>query len=207
MITFMATEQEPEAPGWDAITAAFETLYPGIKPAHVGYVPGLAFGSGLQGCSAYRAADHWHYVTYGLTELWDKSPDANPGISGWGYEFTMRAPLQDGDDTPPGWPFSLLEQLAKTSNQRRTLYAAGDRIDVRGPITGEPGTALTALAITRDPQFHGPVPSPNGAFTLLQVVGITAAELASMKATSTAEVLADLATSNSLLITNPRRAP
>ena len=201
------SEPEPEAPGWDAITAAFDALYPGAKPAHVGYSPGLAFGSGLQGCSAYRAADHWHYVTYGLTELWDKDPDAEPGISGWGYEFTLRAPLDEADEAPPRWPFVLLEQVAKTSNQHGTLYDVGHRIDIRQPVTGEPGTALTALAITCDPRFPEPIASPNGSFDLLQIVGITAAELARMKATSTADVLGRLvADGNPLLVTDPRRA-
>ncbi|WP_034264716.1 suppressor of fused domain protein [Actinospica robiniae] len=196
------------APGWDAITKVFDTLYPAVEPKHVGYTPGLAFGSGLQGCSAYRAAGHWHYVTYGLTELWDKEADSEPSISGWGYEFTMRVPVPALDDeTPPRWPFALLEQLAKTSNQHGTYYEAGHRIDVRQPVTGRPDTALTALAITNDPQLLEPVDSPNGSFTLLQVVGITAQELARMKATSTSAVLDELAEANPLLVTDPSRAP
>jgi hypothetical protein len=202
----MSSDQEPEASGWDAIDAAFDDLYAGVEPVHVGYVPGLGFGSGLQGCSAYRAADHWHYVTYGLTELWDKSDEADPEISGWGYEFTLRAPLRDGEDAPPSWPFNLLEQLAKTTNQGGSVYEPGHRVDLRQPITGEQGTNLTALAVARDPQFPDLVDSPNGAFAFLQLIGITADELGRMKDSSTAAVLADLAVGNPLLITNPTRA-
>lgn len=202
----MTDDQELPRPGWDAITDAFAAIYPGLQPVHIGYTPGLAFGSGLQGCSAYRAADHWHYVTYGLTELWDKDPDTEPAISGWGYEFTMRAPFQ-ADDAPPTWPFVLLEQVAKTSNQHGTLYDVGHRIDIRQPVTGQNGTALTALAITLDPQLPDPVPSPNGAFAMLQIVGITAEELARMKTSSTDEVLEELAADNPLLVTDPLRAP
>lgn len=202
----MTSEQDLPTPGWDAITDAFAALYPGIEPKHVGYHPGLAFGSGLQGCSAYRAADHWHYVTYGLTELWEKEGDAEQTLSGWGYEFTMRVPLQD-DDTPPNWPFVLLEQLAKTSNQYGALYDVDHRVDVRQPITGQSDTALTALAIARDPQLPDPIHSVNGSFRLLQIVGVTADELALMKSSSTAEVLEQLATSNALLVTDPSRAP
>ncbi|MBR7829323.1 suppressor of fused domain protein [Actinospica sp. MGRD01-02] len=202
----MSNDLEPEASGWDAIDAVFDELYGGIEPVHVGYIPGLAAGSGLQGCSAYRAADHWHYVTYGLTELWDKSEEADPEISGWGYEFTLRAPAEAGEDKPPQWPFNLLEQLAKTTNQGGSVYEVGHRIDVRRPITGEDGTALTALAITRDTELPELIDSPNGAFALLQVVGITADELARMKDTSTAAVLEDLAEGNPLLITDPARA-
>lgn len=205
MIAGMTIEQE-SAPGWDAITEAFGALYSEAEPAHVGYLPGLAFGGGLEGCSAYRAADHWHYVTYGLTELGSKDPEAEPEISGWGYEFTLRAALEGDGTAPPRWPFALLEQLAKTSNQHGTCYDVGHRIDIRQPITGAPDTALTALALTRDPQFPGAVDTPHGAFDLLQVVGVTAAELDRMKATSTAAVLLELAADNALLITDPARA-
>ncbi|MFC0542287.1 hypothetical protein [Kutzneria chonburiensis] len=49
---------EIEAPGWDAIDAR-----------HVGYHPPKGFvGGALQGCSAYPAEGHWHYITYGLSE-------------------------------------------------------------------------------------------------------------------------------------------
>jgi hypothetical protein len=201
----MTSDQDAPAPGWDAITNVFASLYPAVEPKHVGYQPGLAFGSGLQGCSAYRAVDHWHYVTYGLTELWEKEADSEPSVSGWGYEFTMRVPLHD-DDTPPRWPFALLEQLAKTSNQHGAYYGAGHRVDMRQPVTGQPDTALTALAITHDPQLPDPISSPNGSFTLLQIVGITAQELAHMKATSTSAVLNELSTANPLLVTDPSRA-
>ncbi len=60
---------DDSSPGWEAITATLESLYPGQEPRHVGYTPGLNLGSGLQGCSAYRAVDHWHFVTYGLTDM------------------------------------------------------------------------------------------------------------------------------------------
>jgi hypothetical protein len=45
---------EPESPGWDSITAAFGSAHPGVEPVHKALVPGLAFGSPLQGISAYR---------------------------------------------------------------------------------------------------------------------------------------------------------
>jgi Suppressor of fused protein (SUFU) len=64
-----------------------------------------------------------------------------------------------------------------------------------------------AAHITHDPQLPDPISSPNGSFTLLQIVGITAQELAHMKATSTSAVLNELSTANPLLVTDPARAP
>jgi hypothetical protein len=118
---------EDEAPGWDAITAAVDPLYPGQEPRHIGYTPGLAFGSGLQGCSVYATATHWHYVTYGLTELYQKDPEADPSVSGWGYELTMRLPRAATESVAPNWPFELLEKIARyTQSQGHSFGVAID---------------------------------------------------------------------------------
>jgi hypothetical protein len=123
------------APGWDAIDATLRRLYPAEEPRHIGYTPGLAFGSGLQGCSAYRAADHWHYVTYGLTELWVKEPESDPQVSGWGYELTIRVTGPNGESAP-NWPFDLLEKIARYTHENSHPFAVGDRLDPGAPITG-----------------------------------------------------------------------
>lgn len=166
-----------EAPGWDAIEAALRELYPGVEPRHVGYTPGVHFGSGLQGCSAYPTESYWHYVSYGLTELWQKDSDADPQWSGWGFELTMRVRRLPGQDLAPGWPFSLLEHLARFIREQRVLLADGHRVDLRQPLTE--GSALTAVAFAGDPQLP-PMETPNGRVEFLTAVGITAAELAAM---------------------------
>jgi Suppressor of fused protein (SUFU) len=189
------------APGWDAIERCLAEVYGPQEPHHVGYVPGLAFGSGLQGCSAYWAGDHWHYVTYGLTELWAKEGGADPLVSGWGYELTLRAV---GEDRPPPWPFDLLEKIARHTRAESHPFHDGDRLDTGGPITGGPGTRLTAVAFTQDPGL-APVATPNGSVGFRQVVGITADELALMRATSTGEVLDRLRAVDPWLVTDPSR--
>ncbi|MEU5884039.1 suppressor of fused domain protein [Spirillospora sp. NPDC047279] len=196
-------DDDERADGWDAITAALDGLYPDVKPRHVGYTPGVHFGSGLQGCSAYEAAGHWHYVTYGLTELWDKESD-DPQISGYGFEFTMRVVRAAGDPEPPTWPFNVLEQVAKFVRSQGAVLGDGHRMDTRNSITGDPACGLTVLAFTLDPQLP-PLATPNGRVEFLQLVGVTAGELARMKETSTAEVLAELASGNPLLVTDPAR--
>ena len=72
----MATDDD-ESPGWDAITTACERLYPRQKEVHIASVPPVGMGGSnvLNGVSFYRGAGdvpHWHYVTYGLTELFSK---------------------------------------------------------------------------------------------------------------------------------------
>jgi suppressor of fused-like protein len=188
------------APGWDAISNAMAALYPDQEPRHMAYTPGLAFGGGLEGCSAYRAADHWHYVTYGLTELWAKEAGSDPARSGWGYELTMRVVGDAGE--PPAWPYQLLEQTARYTHSTGRPFKEGDRLDPGGPITGVDGSSLVGVAFLRDPQLPDR-DSDNGRLAFLQMVGITRAELDEMKATTTAAVIARLKSSNPLLITEP----
>ncbi|HEX3508198.1 MAG TPA: suppressor of fused domain protein [Candidatus Dormibacteraeota bacterium] len=177
-----------------------ESVYSGIEPVHRGVNPGVAFGSPLQGLSAYRGANFWFLVTYGLTELFQKESD-NPTLSGWGYEFTMRVPLTP---EPPDWAFGVLTSLAKVTRSNQMVFVSGHRLQTGHALAGLP-TRLTAVAFTIDPEL-GAIDTPNGRLEFLLVVGITTEELESMKATSTAAVLNELADSISL-VTDPGRAP
>nr|WP_237534844.1 suppressor of fused domain protein [Streptomyces sp. SID3343] len=180
-------------------------LYPGIAPVYQAYSPGLGLGSGLQGCSAYPVRGFWHYVSYGLTELWVKRADSNPDWSGWGYEFTMRVARPDVYAPPPQWPYTLLERLARVVHGKGLILGAGHRMDVGEPITGgTPPTTLTALAFAADPLLPTRR-TEHGNVEFLQIVGITRADLAEMHDTSTAYVLAARAAAGDpLWITDPR---
>ena len=194
------SEPEDDAPGWDAITARVEGIYPGLEPAHRGMNPGLAFGSPLEGMSAYPGPSWWLFVTYGLTELYAKEGE-DLQQSGWGYELTMRAPISDD---VPEWPFGVLASLARLTQSEGMVFGSGHRLQTGHPIAGLP-TRLTAVAFTLDPEL-GSIDTPNGRVDFLLVVGITTEELERMKASSTAAVLEALNRSIGL-ITDPGRAP
>ena len=127
---------DDEAPGWDAIDAAFARLYPGVEPAHFATARGIGLGDALQGISAFPADGHWHLVTYGLTELFEKE-SPYPQQSGFGYELTFRV-RRAGDEPPPRWALNVLEQIARTVVDG-TDYAAGHRLQ----------TGTIVLAFTR----------------------------------------------------------
>jgi hypothetical protein len=202
-------EQEYPAPGWDAIDAVMTRLYGSAMPRHVGYQPPAAASNNLERCSAYPAPGHWHYVSYGLSELYTPSYGDNPDVSGWGFELTFRV-VRGTQKTPPDWPFTVLNELAKHVKGQKAEFLPGDRVDLFAPITGHPNladappTRLTVFALTVDPQL-GRVRTPNGDVTFLQVVGITATEKARMLGSSTEEVLEELAYGNPLLVTDPGR--
>ena len=193
-------DAEVYAPGWDAITAAVEAVVPSQDPLHWRINP-QSEDDTLIGLSAYRGDDCWLLVTYGLTELYEKLSD-DLGTSGWGYELTMRVPA--GDPQPPRWALRLMEKLGRVVDSGGLSLGPGHRLQPGGPITGAQDTRLTALAFSADPQLSG-FDSANGHATFLTMVGITADELARMKATSTAEVLAEIAASSPLLITDVTR--
>lgn len=176
----------------------------------MGYEPAAAFSSNLQGCSAYAADGHWHYVTYGLSELYLPEPGDDRTVSKWGFEFSFRL-AAEGQEPAPEWPFRVLNRLANFVNEGRLAVAPpGTRINLGGPITGHPDVAaaptteLTTFAVALDPQL-GAIDTDNGRVAFLLLVGVTDAERDAMMASSTATVLETLAVGNELLVTDVRR--
>lgn len=192
------------APGWDAIDAALARLYPGVVPVHLAPYPGAHMpGGGVQGISAYPAGGHWHLVSYGLSELYEKV-SRQPEISGWGYELTIRVARRPEDTEPPQWAFNLLERLARVTQAEKRRYRVGDRIDLDNPVDGDPTTRIRAFTVVIDPEL-GVIDTPNGAVEFRQLVGVTTNELDFLRTGSAAVVLDHLAEGNPLLITDIRR--
>jgi suppressor of fused-like protein len=194
----MATESR-DAPGWDSIDAAFAEVYPGVEPHHVAPELPTALGGALDGISAYAADDRWHLVTYGLTELYEKESD-DPDVSGWGYELTLLTPRTD---EPPAWAFELLLAVATQTAEGGMVFDIGHRLDTGHDITGGE-SPLTAVAFCEE-RLVTPSAFPFGRYKLLQLVGITAAELADMQASSTRQGLDLLLDRDPLLRTDPGR--
>ena len=141
-------------PGRDAIDAALRRRYPGVRPHLQPLAPATA--GGLHGCAAYLAGGHWHYITYGLSELDGKSPDDDPDWSGWGFELTIRIPAED---PMPVWPFDVLRRAAQLVNSRGELLEPGHRLDLgdAGPVTVAADTEL------------GLIDTPNGRVQFLSI--------------------------------------
>lgn len=80
------------ASGWDAIDEEAKRIYPGQdNPKHYEPLIKWCFGGSdpLDGISVYDGGDYWHFVTYGLSELYDKESD-DKEWSGYGMEFTFK---------------------------------------------------------------------------------------------------------------------
>src|SRR5262245_32119797 len=103
--------------GWDAISAVLERLYPGQEPKHYGTLISAALGGKdpLQGISIYKSLTpqpHFHYVTYGFTELYEKESE-DPNVSGFGFELTFRLACAADAEEPPVWPLNFLQNIAR----------------------------------------------------------------------------------------------
>ena len=161
----------------------------GPEAVHVAPTIQPPFAGGiLNGISAYQGREHFHFVTYGLTDLFFKTDPDDPDVSGWGYELTLTTHTAD---RPHPWAWEVLLHVARTTVELGTVYRPGARF-----LTGKvPDAAshLTGFALQPAPVVE-PHAFPFGRFDFLQLVGITEAERTQMSASGTREVLARLMT-------------
>jgi suppressor of fused-like protein len=197
-----------DAPGWDAIDAELSRVYGEAEPEH--YAPEVPSRLGgeepLDGISAYRVwhpVPHWHLVSYGMSELYEKESD-DATTSGWGFEFTLRLARSADQATPPAWSLRLLQQLAGYVFDNARPFAPGHTMNPGGPLTGDESTRLAALAFTADTGLQ-PIDTPHGRLMFLQVVGLTLDEYEAAREWRTESFLEVLARTIPGLITDTTR--
>lgn len=200
--------EEVPTHGWDAIDSAIGALYGDQEPKHYRTLISYALGGPdpLTGVSAYRsekAGPHWHFVTYGFSELYGKETD-DAEHSGYGFELTMRVPRQPNEDEPPMWVINFLQNIARYVFGSGNVFRIGDYMDVNGPIHAESETKLTALVFAPDPDL-GMIETPNGQVQFEQVLGITAGELAAVKTWNTTSFIELLKRDNPMLMSDLSR--
>lgn len=171
---------DSDASGWDAIDAALEPIYGDTEPLHVGNVVPWALGGPdpIHGISAYKneaPRPHWHFVTYGFTELWQKE-STDPEMSGYGFELTFRLVRSEKEDRPPNWALNFLQNLGRYVFETGNTFGTGHTLPLNGPISVGSPTFIHAASFAHDPQLP-PIDTPNGRVEFLQVVGLTMDEL------------------------------
>lgn len=178
------TAGDDAAPGWAAIDGALSDFYGDTEPVchwetaqrqrSRGYNP-------LDRISVYRRSEpvpHWHYVSYGLSELYVKERE-NPKVSGWGFELTARLRRRD-ESAPPVFMADLLQHLAHYVVDTGNVLADGHSMDLFGPILAGSDSPIRAALFYDDPElsdFFGPF----GHVRFLQVVGVTEDERAAIR--------------------------
>ncbi|HEY3448679.1 MAG TPA: suppressor of fused domain protein [Myxococcales bacterium] len=202
---------ENEAPGWDAIDRALRGIYGDAKPQHYAAALPMMVGGNdpLQGISAYRSEfggkAHWHFVSYGYSELYTKDSD-DPEVSGFGYEMTIRVVDPEATEEPPKWVFSLLQNLARYVFRTGNAFGVGHHTTLNGPIALGRQTALEAAAFVADPQLPA-IDTPNGRVEFIQLVGMTNDEYEAVKSWDTLKFMQLIAQRDAALLTDlPRKS-
>jgi hypothetical protein len=182
----------PVPAGWAFIEALFAELYPGQTPKHaasrIAPKNDLRLGrASVEGTNVYDAGDAWHYVTLGLTDLYDQS-DASLGPNGIRCELSMRVAKRASVE-PPLWPVAFLGRIASHVSQGAVL-AHGVAFRT-GPISGAPaGTAFEGAVALLDPAIE-PRPGPFGKVGVILLVGLTARQLDEIGQDGSAKLIAD----------------
>lgn len=203
---------EDDAVGWECIDRELEKIYPGQEPLH--FAPPLHYAVGgndpLDGISVYRSEKqekHFHFVTYGFSELYYSEKSTGGEFSKFGFELTFRLKMEKEDDNIH-WVCNLLQNLARYVFQSGKWFEEYHLIPANGPIRIGYDTDITALSFTLDPEF-GKINTPHGEVSFLQIVGLTTDEFKQLEQnpvpSETEKTVDRLRQNNGLLITDLRR--
>lgn len=178
--------QEEVMDGWNAITKAFEEVYPGQEdPKHYGTLIPWRFGGNdpLDGISIYDGGDYWHFVTFGLSELYEKESE-DEEYSGFGMEFTLRLKKGGYEDEEAEIKgiCGILQTIA------RLTFNSGEIFDVfeylyTGQTTGmdtQQKSQITGFITVPDTKVNS-IQTPNGKVDFVEFIGATDSELVKLK--------------------------
>lgn len=176
-------QDKVQALGWDAISEAFENRYPD-NPKHYGTLISWRFGGNdpLDGISVYDGGDYWHFVTYGLSELYEKETE-NPAISGYGMEFTLKLKKDNYDDEEGEIRCicGILQSIARITFNSGELFLPYEYI-YSGQTTGmdcKQKSKLTGFITVPDTTIAS-IDTPNGKVDFVELIGVTNEELLSI---------------------------
>jgi Suppressor of fused protein (SUFU) len=204
--------QDAAAPGWDAIDARLDEIYPRQKPKHWGTIIKHMLGGRdpIDGISAYQCTgggvDHLHFITYGYSSLYYDEEAVGKDYSRFGFEMTFRLASELPPAEEPIWVCNLLQNVARYVFESGRWFEPYHWIPANGPIRIDYDTDIVGLAFLNDPTLKAVV-SPHGRVEFIQAFGITQAELHAFKDTKhTAEAIVEQhRKTNPLLITDLSR--
>ena len=174
--------KETNAQGWDAITNECERVYPNQKnPKHNGTLVSYRLGGNdpLDGISVYDGGDYWHFVTYGLSELYDKESDIEE-ISGYGMEFTFKLKKDnyENEENEIQCVCGILQSIARITFTKGELFNVYEYL-YTGQTTGidsKQKSNITGFITVPDDKFKE-INTPNGKVCFVEFVGVTDNEL------------------------------
>lgn len=181
----MDKENEIFSPGWDAITNECKRVYKNQdNPIHYGTLISWDLGGDdpLEGISVYEGEEYYHFVTYGLTELYDKS-SSNKDVSGYGMEFTykLKKGCYENLESEIKSMCKIFQQIARITflngevfNEFEYLYTGQkEGLDSRSV------SKITGFITVLDETFNS-IDTVNGKVKFVEFIGVTDSELTSI---------------------------
>ncbi len=167
-------EAAPPAPGWLAIEQALQELYGVPALGHIGHDGVRAIHDlreppeyPLDGVSVWDGGDFWHYVGFGMSELYAKVSQSGE-LSGHGYELCLRLAKTAVDAQPPPLVGATVLQRLCQAQWSLPLFGAGHTL-ATGAMLADAGIA--GFLLVEDPSL-GTIDTPHGALSFLLAVGV-----------------------------------
>ena len=182
--------EEVNASGWDAITEECERVYPDQKdPKHYGAIIKWRLGGPdpLDGISIYDGGDYWHFVTYGMTELYDKESE-DKQWSGYGMEFTFRLKKYNdmNEEAEIKNICGVLQQIARITFKSGEIFNPFEFLytgQTEGIDAGQLSN-ITGFITVPDPDLQ-PLNTDNGRVEFVEFIGATDKELMAIRTKET----------------------
>ena len=178
--------EEINAQGWDAITKECERVYPDQEnPKHYGTLIKWCFGGNdpLDGISIYDGGDYWHFVTFGLSELYVKETDQKD-ISGYGMEFTFKLKKDNYEDEEAEIKCicGILQSIARITFTKGEVFGPYEYLytgQTQG-IDTKMQSNITGFITIPDKEFQS-ISTPNGKVDFVEFIGATDSELIALR--------------------------
>ena len=168
--------------GWDAITNLCDKIYPNQEnPKHYGTLISWELGGNdpLKGISIYDGGDYWHFITYGLSELYEKESDVKD-VSGYGMEFTFKLKKDnyENEENEIKCICGVLQAIARITFTKGEVFDSyeylytgqTEGIDYNGKSN------ITGFITVPDDKFHE-INTQNGKVNFVDFIGVTDNEL------------------------------
>ena len=172
--------------GMDAIEKEVEGVYPN-ESLYTNYVPMIRWDLGgpdpLDRVTIHDGGDYYKYVTYGLTELYDKE-SKDQTKSGFGMEFTfkLKKDAYKDDDGELKNVVGVLQTLAKSTIVDGEIFKPYDYIYTGQTevMDTEQKSNIIGFITVPDTELQSLV-TPYGRVDFLALIGITAEELQAIR--------------------------
>lgn len=172
--------------GFDAITNLCDEVYPNQEnPKHYGTLISWEFGGNdpLKGISVYDGGDYWHFITYGLSELYEKESTIKE-ISGYGMEFTFKLKKDnyENEENEIKCICGILQSIARITFAQGEIFNPYEYL-YTGQTEGidyNKKSNITGFITIPDDKFHE-IKTSNGKIQFVEFIGVTDNELKAIK--------------------------